>query len=230
MVIKDIFRKYPNKYESIIATLCENLDSLDDPEAKASMIWIIGEYADRIDEADELLETFLESFPDEPSSVQLQLLTGAVKLFLKKPTDLAQEMISRVLSAATAEVDNPDLRDRAYVYWRLLSTDPEAAKDIVLSQKPVISDDTNNLEPLLLEDLLAQMSTLASVYHKPPETFVNRAHLAVQKAEDLTARNFQKESNVENVSLPVLCQKTGLCFVCRILLKGNQLLCKNWTS
>ena len=44
IVIKDIFRKYPNRYESIISTLCENLDTLDDPEAKASMIWIIGEY------------------------------------------------------------------------------------------------------------------------------------------------------------------------------------------
>ena len=42
IVIKDIFRKYPNRYESVIATLCENLDTLDDPDAKASMIWIIG--------------------------------------------------------------------------------------------------------------------------------------------------------------------------------------------
>lgn len=31
---QDIFRKYPNKYESIIATLCENLDTLDEPEAR----------------------------------------------------------------------------------------------------------------------------------------------------------------------------------------------------
>ena len=27
------------------------------------MIWIIGEYADRIENADELLESFLEAFP-----------------------------------------------------------------------------------------------------------------------------------------------------------------------
>lgn len=51
------------------------------------MIWIIGEYAERIDNADELLESFLESFPEEPALVQLQLLTATVKLFLKKPTD-----------------------------------------------------------------------------------------------------------------------------------------------
>lgn len=25
------------------------------------------------------------------------------------------------------ETDNPDLRDRAYIYWRLLSTDPEVS-------------------------------------------------------------------------------------------------------
>jgi vesicle coat complex subunit len=34
VVIKDIFRKYPIRYESIIATLCENLDTLDEPEAR----------------------------------------------------------------------------------------------------------------------------------------------------------------------------------------------------
>jgi AP-1 complex subunit beta-1 len=122
---QDIFRRYPNQYESIIGTLCENLDTLDEPEAKASMIWIIGEYAERIDNADELLETFLETFPEEVSSVQLQLLTATVKLFLKKPTERPQQMIQLVLSNATQETDNPDLRDRAYIYWRLLSSDPE---------------------------------------------------------------------------------------------------------
>ena len=35
----------------MIGTLCENLDTLDDSEAKASMIWVVGEYADRIDNA-----------------------------------------------------------------------------------------------------------------------------------------------------------------------------------
>lgn len=57
------------------------------------MIWIIGEYAERIDNADELLESFLESFPEEPPQVQLQLLTATVKLFLKKPTEGPQQMI-----------------------------------------------------------------------------------------------------------------------------------------
>src|SRR2546421_7090604 len=69
VVIKDIFRKYPNQYESIIGTLCENLDNLDEPEAKSAMIWIIGQYADRIENADVLLDDFLYCFLDEPVEV-----------------------------------------------------------------------------------------------------------------------------------------------------------------
>ncbi|XP_022760479.1 beta-adaptin-like protein B isoform X2 [Durio zibethinus] len=184
IVIKDIFRRYPNTYESIIATLCESLDTLDEPEAKASMIWIIGEYAERIDNADELLESFLESFPEEPPQVQLQLLTATVKLFLKKPTEGPQQMIQVVLNNATLETDNPDLRDRAYIYWRLLSTDPEAAKDVVLAEKPVISDDSNQLDQSLLDELLANIATLSSVYHKPPDAFVTRVKTATQRTED----------------------------------------------
>lgn len=184
IVIKDIFRRYPNTYESIIATLCESLDTLDEPEAKASMIWIIGEYAERIDNADELLESFLESFPEEPPQVQLQLLTATVKLFLKKPTEGPQQMIQAVLNNATVETDNPDLRDRAYIYWRLLSTDPEAAKDVVLAEKPVITDDSNQLDPSLLDELLANIATLSSVYHKPPEAFVTRVKTVSPRTEE----------------------------------------------
>ena len=61
---------HSDRYESVIATLCENLDSLDEPEARAAMIWIVGEYAERIDNADELLESFLEGFHDESTQVK----------------------------------------------------------------------------------------------------------------------------------------------------------------
>ncbi|XP_058095041.1 beta-adaptin-like protein B [Magnolia sinica] len=200
IVIKDIFRRYPNTYESIIATLCESLDTLDEPEAKASMIWIIGEYAERIDNADELLESFLETFPEEPALVQLQLLTATVKLFLKKPTEGPQQMIQVVLNNATVETDNPDLRDRAYIYWRLLSTDPEAAKDVVLAEKPVISDDSNLLDASLLDELLANIATLASVYHKPPDAFVTRVKTAFQRPDEEEYPDGSEISNSESPS------------------------------
>lgn len=199
VVIKDIFRKYPNKYESIISTLCENLDTLDEPEARASMVWIIGEYAERIDNADELLDSFLEGFQDENAQVQLQLLTAVVKLFLKRPAD-TQELVQHVLSLATQDSDNPDLRDRGFIYWRLLSTDPAAAKEVVLADKPLISEETDLLEPTLLDELICHISSLASVYHKPPTAFVEGRSAGVRKS--LPNRVVDNDSAPEATVIP----------------------------
>jgi AP-1 complex subunit beta-1 len=183
VVIKDIFRKYPNRYEAVISALCENLDTLDEPEAKASMIWIIGEYAERIQNADELLDTFVDGFHDEPATVQLALLTATVKLFLKKP-DTTEDLVQAVLAMAAEESDNPDLRDRGYIYWRLLSADPDAANAVVLAEKPVIHDDSSSFGRDLLNELISNLSTLASVFHKPPDSFVKRRDAGTFEDED----------------------------------------------
>ncbi len=81
VVIQDVFRRYPNRYETIIGTLCENLEDLNEPEAKGSLIWIIGEYAERIENANELLESFLEDFQDEQLAGEYRRLC----LFLDLP-------------------------------------------------------------------------------------------------------------------------------------------------
>ncbi|KAJ2848430.1 hypothetical protein IWW36_003304 [Coemansia brasiliensis] len=171
VVIRDIFRKYPNRYEAIIGTLCENLDTLDEPEARAAMIWIIGQYADRIDNSDEVLSKFLETFLEDPAEVQLSLLTAIVKLFIMRPT-AGQDLVPKVLKWATEEIDSPDIRDRGFIYWRLLSTDPEMARTVVLSEKPEISAEGEKLDMPLLEELLLQVGTLSSIYRKPPSTFI----------------------------------------------------------
>jgi AP-2 complex subunit beta-1 len=166
VVISNIFRKYPNQYESIISTLCENLDSLDEPEAKSAMIWVIGQYASRIENSDALLEDFLYSFADEPVEVQLALLTATVKLFIQRPTK-GQELVPKVLKWATEDTDNPDLRDRGYMYWRLLSSDMATAKAIVMGEKPAITAESEKLDPATLEEMCLSVGTLATVYLKP---------------------------------------------------------------
>ena len=174
VVIRNIFRKYPNRYESIISTLCENLDSLDEPEAKAAMIWVIGQYADRIENSDVLLDDFLFSFADEPIEVQLALLTATVKLFIQRPTK-GQELVPKVLKWATEDTDNPDLRDRGYMYWRLLSSDPATAKKIVMGDKPAISAESEKLDPATLEEMCLNVGTLATVYLKPVQQIFRSA-------------------------------------------------------
>ncbi|KAG1821410.1 adaptin N terminal region-domain-containing protein [Suillus variegatus] len=182
VVMKDIFRKYPSTYEGVIPTLCANLEELDEPEAKTSLIWIIGEYADKIDNADELLGIFVDSFIEESYQVQLQTLTAVVKLFLKKP-DSSQGVVQRVLNTATKDCDSPDVRDRAYIYWRLLSTDPGAAKAVVLAHRPPISIPRTTVSPALLEELLGEISSLASVYHKPAQTFVGHGRVGADSVQ-----------------------------------------------
>lgn len=200
VVIKDIFRKYPG-YEGIIPTLCKCIDELDEPNARAALIWIVGQYAEKISNAGDILGGFVDGFNEEFSQVclsrlysteiltqqtQLQILTAVVKLFLKRP-EKAQGLVQKVLQAATAENDNPDVRDRAYIYWRLLSntSDANATRNIVLSEKPPIVTTISSLPPALLDRLLGELSTLSSVYHEPPEQFVGQGRFgadAVQQA------------------------------------------------
>ncbi|KAI7195022.1 Adaptor protein complex beta subunit, partial [Hortaea werneckii] len=191
VVIKNIFRKYPNQYESIISTLCENLDSLDEPEAKAAMIWVIGQYADRIENSEVLLEDFLDTWPDETHEVQLALLTATVKLFIQRPTK-GQDLVPKVLKWATEDTDNPDLRDRGYMYWRLLSSNPTAAKSIVMGDKPAITAESEKLDPVTLEEMCLVVGTLATVYLKPVHSVFRSAR----------PRRLQESPALQKHSLP----------------------------
>lgn len=123
-------------------------------------------------------------------------MTAVVKLFLKKPSN-TQGLVQKVLQSATAENDNPDIRDRAYVYWRLLSGDLDVAKNIVLTQKPTISTTMTSLPPTLLEQLLSELSTLASVYHKPPESFVGKGRFGADEIQRAAIQE-QRQNAAEN--------------------------------
>ncbi|KAK0252472.1 hypothetical protein B0A54_05729 [Friedmanniomyces endolithicus] len=180
IVIKDIFRRYPG-YEGIIPTLCQCIDELDEPNARGSLIWIVGEYAEKISNAGDILAGFVDGFNEEFTQTQLQILTAVVKLFLKK-SDESQGLVQKVLQAATAESDNPDIRDRAYVYWRLLSSDPQVAKNIVLSARPQITSTIPVLSGPLLDSLIPNLSSLASVYQKPPQSFLGKGRSSALQA------------------------------------------------
>jgi len=175
VVIRDIYRRYPNRYEDILGLICQSLgDTTLEQEAKAAMVWIVGEYADRIDNADEVLDQLRENLKEDPVEVQMALLVATVKLFLKNPEEGPKQLVQEMLTYATKQSLHPDLRMRGYVYWRLLSADPQAARQVILSERPEIGSDPNELEPALMETLMSNIAMLASVYHKPPETFVTK--------------------------------------------------------
>ena len=172
VVIRDIFRRYPGKYTSVIVPMCAVMDLIDEPEAKASMVWVVGEYCSVIDNAAELLDALTDSFHDEAAPVQLEMLTAVVKLFLKQPA-AGQALVTSVLTMSTEESTNADVRDRGYMYWRLLSADAKLAKQVVLGEKPLIEPQLEEtIDDDTLQELLEEIGLVSSVYHKAGASFI----------------------------------------------------------
>ena len=110
------------------------------------------------------------NFISDSVQVQLAILTGSVKLFLHRPdSENAKDVVHKVLKWATEEVDNPDLRDRGFMYWRLLAHSTKEASSIVLNEQLIISTDTDRMERGALDQLLLHTGTLSSIYHKNPD-------------------------------------------------------------
>ena len=164
-----IFRKYPKKFEALIKDICSQIKRIDEPESKSAVIWIIGEYAEKIENAQELLQFFIDSFSDESANVCLQILTAAVKMYIKMP-DECEDMVMKVLHLASEASDNFDLRDRGYIYWKMLSTDPSATKDVVLVKRPEFLE---AVEQLLDEESREIFSDSGIVKKKKEETVKN---------------------------------------------------------
>lgn len=114
-----------------------------------------------------------------------------------------------MLKWATEEVDNPDLRDRGYIYWRLLSTDPAAASTIVFSDKPPISTESEAMDRGVLDRLLLHTGTLASLYGKEPQTFIRGAR-AKRLIDSACLDPGAKISFMDSLGLPVHVQPTSI--------------------
>ena len=174
IALKDIFRRYPNTFEGAMTIINENLRTLDDPEAKAALIWIIGEYSDRIEGAENQLIKFIDNLKEEPYIIQINILDSATKTFLKCQSEESYNILNQVFDFCTKECENPDVRDRGYMYYRLMTIDPQLASKIIVNEKPKINEDASGFDDNLLAILMDNLGTLATIYEKPPELFVKK--------------------------------------------------------
>ena len=172
--LKDIFRRYPNTFEGAMTIINENLRTLDDPEAKAALIWIIGEYSDRIEGAENQLIKFIDNLKEEPYIIQINILDSATKTFLKCQSEESYNILNQVFDFCTKECENPDVRDRGYMYYRLMTIDPQLASRIIVNEKPKINEDASGFDDNLLAILMDNLGTMATIYEKPPESFVKK--------------------------------------------------------
>jgi hypothetical protein len=149
------------------------MDHVKEPQARAAMIWLIGEYCGLIDKADLILDPFLDVFHDEPPPVQLQILGAVVKLYLRDPED-TKDMLQLVLNEATKQNNLPDVKSRALFYWRMLSGDLARAEKIIRFPKVTVLQCGEKLDDAVLEELIGNMGTVSGVLHVLPADFVRR--------------------------------------------------------
>lgn len=174
VVAADIFRRYPNKYLGILTNICGALGSkLDDHRAKAAMVWILGEYADRIGNVGDLIDAnFIDDYLEETPDVQLAILTAVFKYFLVDQED-GQDLLQQVITMSTSQVDNPDIRDRAFQYYWLISEAPDYCQQIVMPEsKPTIKTELFIYDSDLVEKLIPNIGTISVLYNKVPDEFV----------------------------------------------------------
>lgn len=63
-VMGHIYRKFPAKwnYLNSLNEIVANISEIIEPEAKASVVWMIGEYADKIESSDEFMMAIVDGF------------------------------------------------------------------------------------------------------------------------------------------------------------------------
>jgi len=102
---------------------------------------------------------------EEDLAVQLQVLSTAVKIYITNPEEFL-EQLSNLFKSASENTDNPDLRDRAFIYWRLLNLgDIEVAREIVMGEKPQTVDEetVSPVSPELAAKLIPQLGLITSI-------------------------------------------------------------------
>ena len=122
---------------------------------------------------------WIANFENEDRRVQLEILSSAVKVYLKYPDEF-ETLISDLLTVATENVSNPDVRDRAFIYWRMLSTDPEKTKTVVFGYRPQAKDNDKLVDQKFLSEIMKSMGYVSSLFEKKPEELFQRS-LAEQK-------------------------------------------------
>lgn len=176
IVVQNILRRYPKEYLSTVITIIADLNfyDLSKPESLSSYMWILGEYAREIPHLEEKLTIIVDGFDDFEPMVQSAALSSIVKISLVKPTPKTPQLLQTTLNKATKEVENADVRDKAYLYWRLLSTDDkDLQKEIILNKLPILESTIDSFTPGLLDELIQRLGTLSSIFYKPASSFIN---------------------------------------------------------
>ncbi|XP_041815818.1 AP-3 complex subunit beta-1 [Chelmon rostratus] len=141
VVIKKLLQTQPTEHGEIIKHMAKLFDNITVPMARASILWLMGEYCERVPKiAPDVLRKMAKSFTAEEDIVKLQTVNLAAKLYLtnSKQTKLLTQYILNL-----GKYDqNYDIRDRTRFIRQLIVPNEKSgalnkyARRILLAPKP----------------------------------------------------------------------------------------------
>lgn len=180
-----MIRKHPDLKSVASLSLVRTLKYVQEPMGKASIIYLLGECGDIVNDAPYALEKLIDTYDDiKDVSVKHNLLNATMKLFFARPPEV-QRMLGRLLAKATDDVSSQDLHDRALLYYRLLRSGADVKTVIAPvvkthTQTGVFSEDDDQQ---LRAELMAEFNTLATVYGKASVNFIRPEFQVVYKMQ-----------------------------------------------
>ncbi|XP_053951318.1 AP-3 complex subunit beta-2 [Anastrepha ludens] len=142
VVIKNLLQSKSAEHYEIISQMAKLIDYITIPAARASILWLIGEYNEKVPKiAPDVLRKIAKTFVDEEDVVKLQILNLGVKLFLTNPQQTS--LLSQYVFTLARYDPNYDVRDRARFLRQFIfpangrtTVLAQNARKIFLSSKP----------------------------------------------------------------------------------------------
>ncbi|KAL1117858.1 hypothetical protein AAG570_004172 [Ranatra chinensis] len=175
VVIKKLLQSQPSRHRDIIRSMARLMDTITVPAARASILWLLGEYSELVPTiAPDVLRKMAKSFINEEDIVKLQVLNLAVKLVLNNPGQ-TRLLCQYVFSLARYD-QNYDIRDRSRFLRQFVfpangdNKLSSHAKKIFLATKPapLLQSKFINREPYQMGSLSHYLNTRAFGYHDLP--------------------------------------------------------------
>uniref|UniRef100_A0A7N8XCA6 AP-3 complex subunit beta n=1 Tax=Mastacembelus armatus TaxID=205130 RepID=A0A7N8XCA6_9TELE len=192
VVIKKLLQMQPEKHSDIIKHMAKLTDNIQVPMARASILWLIGEYCEHVPKiAPDVLRKMAKSFTNEEDIVKLQIINLSAKLYLtnSKQTKLLTQY---VLNLAKYD-QNYDIRDRArFIRQLIVPTEKSGAlskyaKKLFLALKPapVLESPFKDRDHFQLGSLSHLLNAKAGGYQELPDW--------PEAAPDPSVRNVETE-------------------------------------
>ena len=129
----EILRKYPNLFTDIKQSFIQNCSSINETESLEAMIWILGTFADQIEDSPYILEEFINGefenvpgpFEKYPSSLKSVILTQTVQTFVKRPPETINILRTIFKLILNDDGESLLLKDHAAFYYRALRDSPQ---------------------------------------------------------------------------------------------------------